>query len=64
MIYPHNFQKNIFGNLVSVISGQKNQECGLGFSSENDANSVRKIRFFKKSSNLDTIIRVGFFVQK
>ena len=34
------------------------------FLSENDASSVPKIRFFKKSPNLDTIIRVGIFLQK
>ena len=39
-------------------------ECGLFFLFENDASSVSKIRFFKKFANLDSIIRVGFFVQK
>ena len=35
-----------------------------GFLSENDTSSVSKIWFFKKSPNLYTIIRVGFFDPK
>ena len=39
-------------------------DSGLDFLSENDASSVPKIGLFKKSPNLDSIIRVGVFVQK
>jgi len=59
-VNPYNFQKYFYSYIVvlNVL------ECVLVFLSENDASSVPKIRFFKKSPNLYTINRVGFFVQK
>ena len=59
-VNPNNFQKYF---LFLYCCFKRTRMCFV-FLSENDASSVPKIRFFKKSSNLYTINRVEFFVQK